>query len=133
MIFPSLKWFGNKLVWNFVGRSKLVQKILVSGFSWSERTNSGMVKQQELWTNLSISICNLSLIATSHWDETFRECLPDYPFGIEITMQNEICMIHFKHNKIFYREIWKNLSLFTQLIVLLLSEIVSGILVASLL
>ena len=92
-----------------------------------------MVKQQELWTTLSVSFCNLLVFAMSDLDETFRECLPDYPFGIEITMQNKICMIHFKHNKIFYREILKNLSLFTQLIELLLSEIVSGILVASLL
>ena len=29
--------------------NKLVRKILVSGVSWSERTYSGMVKEQELW------------------------------------------------------------------------------------
>ena len=43
----------------------------------------------------------------SDLDETFRECLPDIPFGIAITMQKKNRMIHFKHNKFFYREIWK--------------------------
>ena len=46
LIFLNFKWFGNKLV----------RKILVLGFSSSERTNSGMVGQQELWTNLSVYI-----------------------------------------------------------------------------
>ena len=73
-IFPNLKWSGNKLVRNFVSRKKLVQKISVLGFSWSERTNSGMVKQQELWTNLSVSICNLLIVAMYVLDETFRGC-----------------------------------------------------------
>ena len=115
VIFPNLKWFGNKLVQNFVGRNKLVRKILVSEFSWSERTNSGMVKQQALWTNLGSSICNFLLIAMCDLDETFRECLSDFPSGIAITKQNKICMIHFKHNRIFYREIWRTSSESTQL------------------
>ena len=42
------------------------------------------------------------------------------PFGISITIQNKICMIHFKHNKI---EFWKTLSEFTQLRVADLIEI----------
>ena len=66
----------------------------MSGFSWSERTNSGMVKQEELWTNLSFSTCNLLIIAMSDLDKTLRECSPDVPFGIAIKTQNTICMIH---------------------------------------
>ena len=41
---------------------------MVSEFSWSERTNSGMVKQQEM-TDL---------------DKSFRECLQDTLFDIAI-------------------------------------------------
>lgn len=76
-----------------------------------------MVKQQELWTNLSVSIGNLLMIAMSDLDETFRKCLPDIAFGIAITIQNITRMIHFKHKEIFYREILRTLSqfLFTQL------------------
>ena len=44
----------------------------MSGFSWSERTNSGMVKQEELWTNLSFSTCNLLIIAMSDLNKTQR-------------------------------------------------------------
>ena len=40
VIFPNFKWFGNKLVQNLVGWNKLARKILVLGFSWSERTSS---------------------------------------------------------------------------------------------
>ena len=43
----------------------------------------------------------------SDLDETFRECLPDIPFGISITMQNKICMILFNHNKIFIEKFGK--------------------------
>ena len=70
----------------------------------------------------------------SDLNETFRKCLPDIYFGIAITIQNWICMIHLKHSKKIYREIWKTLSEFTQLrlIELKLLEIISGILVASL-
>ena len=76
------------------------------GFSWSERTNPG--------TNLSVSTFNQLIIAKSDLNETFRECLPDIPFGIANTIQNEICMLHFKDNEIFYGEIWKTLSEVTQ-------------------
>ena len=64
----------------------------MSGFSWPERTNSGVV---------TVSICNLLIVATYDLDETFRECLSDIFFGIAITIQNISCMIHFKHNEIF--------------------------------
>ena len=101
--FSELIWFGNKLV----------RKILVSGLSWSERTNSGILKQEGLPTNLSVSICNVLIIAMSYLDETFRKCYPDIPFGISITIKN---MIHFKNNeKQSYGEIWKTLSEFTLL------------------
>ena len=55
------------------------------------------------------------MITMSDMDETFRKYLPDIPFGIAITIQNKIRMIHFKHKKIFYREILRALSKFTQL------------------
>ena len=51
----------------------------------------------------------------SDMDETFRKYLPDIPFGIAITIQNKIRMIHFKHKKIFYREILRALSQSAQL------------------
>ena len=85
VIFLNLKWFSNKLklARNLIGRNKFVWKKLVSGFILSERTNSWMVKQYELWTDLSISIiCNLLIIAMTNLDETYRECLPDIPSGI---------------------------------------------------
>ena len=53
---------------------------------------------------------SLPIIEMSNLDETFRKFLPDIPFGVAITIQNKICMIHFKQNKISYREIWKTLS-----------------------
>ena len=40
-----------------------------------------MVKQQEQWTNLSISICNLLIISMSDLDKALDE---DIPFGIKI-------------------------------------------------
>ena len=40
-----------------------------------------MVKQQEQWTNLSISICNLLIISMSDLDKTLDE---DIPLGIKI-------------------------------------------------
>ena len=50
----------------------------------------------------------------SDLDETFRECVPDIPFGIAITTQSKICMINFKRNRIFCREKFvKTLSEFT--------------------
>ena len=55
------------------------------------------------------------MITMSDMDETFRKYLPDIPFGIAITIQNKIRMIHFKHKKIFYREILRALSKSTQL------------------
>ena len=64
----------------------------MSGFSWPERTNSGMV---------TVSICDLLIVAIYDLDETFRECLSDISFGIAIRIQNTSCMIHFKHNEIF--------------------------------
>ena len=50
---------------------------------------------------MSVSICNLLIVAIYDLDETFGECLPDIPFGIAITMQNIICMINFKLKKDF--------------------------------
>ena len=124
------------MVRNFVSRQKLVQKISVTGFSWSERTHSGMVKQQELWTNLSVSICNLLLVAIYDLDETFGECLPDIPFGIVITIQNIICMINFKHKKDYiekFEKLYQSSHSWERQIELKLSEIIFGKLVASLL
>ena len=37
VILPNFKWFGNKLVRKFFEPNKLVRKILVSGFSWSDQ------------------------------------------------------------------------------------------------
>ena len=107
VIFPNLKWSGNELVRNFVGRNKL--KDISFGVKLVREDNSGMVKQQELGTNWTASICtNLLIISMSDMDETFKECLPDIPSGITITIQNKICMWHFKHNRIFYGEILEN-------------------------
>ena len=55
------------------------------------------------------------MIAMSDLDATFKKYLPGIPYGIAITIQNIIRMIHFKHKKIFYREILRALSKFTQL------------------
>ena len=82
VIFPKSRRSRVCRVWNFVGGNKLVRKILMS-----EVNNSGMAKQQELWPNFSVSICNLLIIAISHLDETFRKCLPHFPFDIAITIQ----------------------------------------------
>ena len=94
---PVISWFlrtqnGSVISWsqlrNFVGRKKSVRKVLMWGFSLSERTHSGMVKLQELWTNFCFSICNLLIIAMFDLDETFRTKFAWYTF---------------KNNKIFYR------------------------------
>ena len=71
-----------------------MQNVLVSGVSWSERTNCSMVIQLELWTNLSVSICKLLIIANSDLDETFKKYLLFISFGIAMTTQNVICMIN---------------------------------------
>ena len=92
--FAKPTWSGVFKVWNFVGRNKLVQNVLVSGVSWSERTNCLMVIQLELWTNLSVSICKLLIIANSDLDETFKKYLLFISFGIAMTTQNVICMIN---------------------------------------
>ena len=96
VIFPKSRWSGVFKVRNFDSRIKFVRKIFVSGVSWSKRTNSGMVKQKELWRNLSVSICNILIIAMSDLDETFRKHFPDISFGIAITIQNKIRMIRSK-------------------------------------
>ena len=72
---------------------------MCEGVRLSERNNSSMVTQQEPWTNLSVTIYNLVLIAISSLNKTSIKCLPDIPYGIAITKQNIIHMIHFKHNE----------------------------------